>query len=79
MSDVSMKLSLRHIRYIVAAADNGSISGAARACQIAQTSVLAAIDLAEAELKSKRPVEARFQAFSGCQFQGMSSSMRLIL
>jgi hypothetical protein len=26
-----------------------------------------------------RPVEARFQAFSGCQFQGMSSSMRLIL
>lgn len=29
--------------------------------------------------KSIRPVEARFQAFSGCQFQGMSSSMRLIL
>lgn len=27
----------------------------------------------------KRPVEARFQAFSGCQFHGMSSSMRLIL
>jgi hypothetical protein len=26
-----------------------------------------------------RPVSARFQAFSGCQFQGMSSSMRLIL
>ena len=26
-----------------------------------------------------RPVEARLQAFSGCQFQGMSSSMRLIL
>jgi hypothetical protein len=26
-----------------------------------------------------RPVEARFQAFSGCQFQGISSSMRLIL
>jgi len=26
-----------------------------------------------------RPVKARFQAFSGCQFHGMSSSMRLIL
>lgn len=26
-----------------------------------------------------RPVSARFQAFSGCQFHGMSSSMRLIL
>ena len=26
-----------------------------------------------------RPVSARFQAFSACQFQGMSSSMRLIL
>ncbi|MBM1817991.1 TRAP transporter small permease subunit, partial [Sulfitobacter pseudonitzschiae] len=25
----------------------------------------------------KRPVMPRFQAFSGCQFQGMSSSMRL--
>lgn len=30
-------------------------------------------------LEGIRPVEARFQAFSGCQFQGMSSSMRLIL
>jgi hypothetical protein len=26
-----------------------------------------------------RPVMARFQSFLGCQFQGMSSSMRLIL
>lgn len=26
-----------------------------------------------------RPVEARFQAISACQFHGMSSSMRLIL
>ena len=26
-----------------------------------------------------RPVKARFQAFSGCQCHGMSSSMRLIL
>ena len=26
-----------------------------------------------------RPVSARFQVFSACQFQGMSSSMRLIL
>lgn len=32
-----------------------------------------------ARLVSIRPVEARFQAFSGCQFQGMSSSIRLIL
>jgi len=30
-------------------------------------------------LGCKRPVKARFQAFSGCQFHGMSSSMRLIL
>jgi len=29
--------------------------------------------------KSIRPVKARFQAFSGCQFHGMSSSRRLIL
>ena len=28
---------------------------------------------------SIRPVEARFQAISACQFHGMSSSMRLIL
>lgn len=27
----------------------------------------------------KRPVKARFQAFSGCQFHGVSSSMRFIL
>jgi hypothetical protein len=27
----------------------------------------------------KRPVEPRCQAFLACQFQGMSSSMRLIL
>lgn len=26
-----------------------------------------------------RPVSARFQAFSACQFHGMRSSMRLIL
>lgn len=31
------------------------------------------------EINGKRPVSPRFQAFSGCQFQGMSSSMRLIL
>ncbi|MFI2770206.1 hypothetical protein ACH50P_22310 [Sulfitobacter sp. M22386] len=29
--------------------------------------------------KGIRPVEARFQAISACQFHGMSSSMRLIL
>jgi len=29
--------------------------------------------------KGIRPVKARFQAFSGCQFHGMSSSMRFIL
>jgi hypothetical protein len=31
------------------------------------------------EMKGIRPVKARFQAFSGCQCHGMSSSMRLIL
>jgi transposase-like protein len=30
-------------------------------------------------LKGIRPVSVRFQAFSGCQFQGVRSSMRLIL
>ena len=30
-------------------------------------------------LDRMRPVKARFQAFTGCQFHGMSSSMRLIL
>jgi len=31
------------------------------------------------QFKRIRPVKARFQAFSGCQCHGMSSSMRLIL
>ena len=31
------------------------------------------------KIDSIRPVSARFQVFSACQFQGMSSSMRLIL
>ena len=33
----------------------------------------------EKKLYRNRPVLARFQAFSGCQFHGMRSSMRLIL
>ncbi len=33
----------------------------------------------DVQVYCKRPVSPRFQAFSGCQFQGMSSSMRLIL
>ncbi len=37
------------------------------------------MDYAEHDFESKRPVMPLFQAFSGCQFQGMSSSMRLIL
>ena len=37
------------------------------------------VDGASAPKERIRPVEARLQAFSGCQFQGMSSSMRLIL
>jgi len=32
-----------------------------------------------ARVQRIRPVSARFQVFSACQFQGMSSSMRLIL
>jgi hypothetical protein len=31
------------------------------------------------DIKGIRPVSGRFQAFSGRQFHGMSSSMRLIL
>ena len=30
-------------------------------------------------MRGIRPVSARFQAFSACQFHGMSSSRRLIL
>ena len=33
----------------------------------------------EIRIERIRPVSARFQVFSACQFQGMSSSMRLIL
>jgi DNA primase len=40
---------------------------------------LGADEIREIEKLRIRPVEARLQAFSGCQFQGMSSSMRLIL
>jgi hypothetical protein len=40
---------------------------------------LSGIDWVVPNFSSIRPVEARFQAFSGCQFQGMSSSMRLNL
>ncbi|CUH70750.1 hypothetical protein TL5120_00530 [Thalassovita autumnalis] len=37
-------------------------------------------DQLEAVMKERiRPVSGRFQAFSGRQFHGMSSSMRLIL
>ncbi|SEN87205.1 hypothetical protein SAMN04488003_1499 [Loktanella fryxellensis] len=41
--------------------------------------VLAEYELAERDMRRISPVAARFQAFSGCQFHGMSSSMRLIL
>jgi len=48
-----------------------------------QTTVRAKIDgtlvKALARAFRIRPVSARFQVFSACQFQGMSSSMRLIL
>ena len=37
------------------------------------------LETANALVKGIRPVSARFQVFSACQFQGMSSSMRLIL
>jgi hypothetical protein len=43
------------------------------------TPARAVINHAHEHKGSIRPVSARFQAFSGCQFQGMSSSMRLIL
>ena len=41
--------------------------------------ILCDIDSRAVQYWCKRPVSPRFQAFSGCQFQGMSSSMRLIL
>jgi len=40
---------------------------------------VAGLHVTELALDGIRPVSARFQMFSACQFQGMSSSMRLIL
>lgn len=45
-----MRLTLRQIRYVAEVADRGSIQSAARSLGISQSSILAAIDVAEAEL-----------------------------
>lgn len=48
-----MSLSLRQIRYVVEVARLGSIQAASRDLGISQSSILAAIDLAEAEIQAK--------------------------
>ena len=47
--------------------------------EVAVTGPMVRDILAAIQAQSIRPVSARFQVFSACQFQGMSSSMRLIL
>lgn len=48
-----MKLSVRQLRYLCEVANKGSVSGAAQALHISQSSILAALDLAEEELGSR--------------------------
>jgi hypothetical protein len=47
----------------------------------AKTTIMKSMQIicSSAAFRRIRPVSARFQAFSGCHFHGMSSSMRLIL
>jgi DNA-binding transcriptional LysR family regulator len=47
-----MNLTLRQLRYLVLVAETGSITAAARSCRIAQSSILAAVAQAEAEMGS---------------------------
>lgn len=48
-----MKLSIRQLRYICEVAHRGSVSGAAQNLRISQSSILAALDLAESELGNR--------------------------
>jgi hypothetical protein len=57
----------------------GMVSSILQMVGLRQAKAKPIFDELELWLHGKRPVLARFQAFSACQFQGMSSSMRLIL
>lgn len=48
-----MKLSIRQLRYICEVARQGSLLGASQSLSISQSSILAALDLAEAELGAR--------------------------
>jgi DNA-binding transcriptional LysR family regulator len=53
MYQSTMKLSIRQLRYICEIAHQGSLMGASKALNISQSSILAALDLAEAELGAR--------------------------
>ncbi|WP_208645047.1 LysR family transcriptional regulator [Rhizobium gallicum] len=68
------------MRYIVSVAETGSIAGAARQCRIAQSSILAALDLADnemgARLFDRRPSRGVSPTPAGERF--LSSARRLL-
>lgn len=49
----AMNLTIRHLRYIRAVAQAGSVQAASRGLSISQSSILAAIDLAEGEIGAR--------------------------
>ena len=75
-----MNLTLRQLRYLALVAETGSISAAARACRIAQSSILAAIGQAEGEMGSRlfdrRPSKGVTLTPAGERF--ISSARRLL-
>ena len=48
-----MNLTIRHLRYIQHVAQSGSVQAASRLLSISQSSILAAIDLAEGEIGAR--------------------------
>lgn len=48
-----MNLTLRQLRYLVLVAESGSMAAAARACRVAQSSIMAAAGAAEAEIGAR--------------------------
>jgi len=75
-----MNLTLRQLRYIVSVAETGSIAGAARQCRIAQSSILAALELADIEMGARlfdrRPSRGVSPTPAGGRF--LSSARRLL-
>lgn len=75
-----MNLTLRQLRYIVTIAETGSIAAAARHCRIAQSSILAALELADVEMGARlfdrRPSRGVSPTPAGERF--LSSARRLL-